>query len=323
MNDLLINKYKPTKIQDCNFDVNTMTILENFITNTNYNLIVQGESGSGKSSTINIIINKYFNSNSFLINTNVCYITILKDQGVNFYKNDIKLFINNYTNNGYKKFIVIEDVELFSEAIQLNFVELIKNYKSNIFFLLSTSNVLKINVTLYEMLDIIELKKIDEMFLTTILNTILNSENLTIDDSIKKYIINLSNNSINNLINNIEKIKLLYNNFNCLDDLIQLDIVSDIIISNFDILVDKCTNGSIKESMDYILNLIDKGYSIIDILENFLYYIKYNNSSICEENKFLIIKNIIKYINNYFTIEEDNIEIIFFINNLHNILHKK
>jgi DNA polymerase III delta prime subunit len=323
MNDLLINKYKPTKIQDCNFDVNTMTILENFIANTNYNFIVQGESGSGKSSTINIIINKYFNSNSFLINTNVCYITILKDQGVNFYKNDIKLFINNYTNNGYKKFIVIEDVELFSEAIQLNFVELIKNYKSNIFFLLSTSNVLKINVTLYEMLDIIELKKIDEMFLTTILNTILNSENLTIDDSIKKYIINLSNNSINNLINNIEKIKLLYNNFNCLDDLIQLDIVSDIIISNFDILVDKCTNGSIKESMDYILNLIDKGYSIIDILENFLYYIKYNNTSICEENKFLIIKNIIKYINNYFTIEEDNIEIIFFINNLHNILHKK
>lgn len=323
MNDLLINKYKPTKIQDCNFNVNTMTILENFIANTNYNFIVQGESGSGKSSTINIIINKYFNSNSFLINTNVCYITILKDQGVNFYKNDIKLFINNYTNNGYKKFIVIEDVELFSEAIQLNFVELIKNYKSNIFFLLSTSNVLKINVTLYEMLDIIELKKIDEMFLTTILNTILNSENLTIDDSIKKYIINLSNNSINNLINNIEKIKLLYNNFNCLDDLIQLDIVSDIIISNFDILVDKCTNGSIKESMDYILNLIDKGYSIIDILENFLYYIKYNNSSICEENKFLIIKNIIKYINNYFTIEEDNIEIIFFINNLHNILHKK
>ena len=89
MNDLLINKYKPTKIQDCNFDVNTMTILENFIANTNYNFIVQGESGSGKSSTINIIINKYFNSNSFLINTNVCYITILKDQGVNFYKNDI------------------------------------------------------------------------------------------------------------------------------------------------------------------------------------------------------------------------------------------
>jgi len=321
MNELLINKYKPKKITDCYFDVNTMIILENFIANNNYNFIVQGDSGCGKSSAINILINNYYKSNAFLINTNVCYITILKDQGVNFYKNDIKLFINNYTNNGYKKFIVIEDVELFSEAIQLNFVELIKNYKSHIYFLLSTSNVLKINLTLYEMLDIIEFKKIDEAFLHTILNNILTSEKLVIDDAIKKYIINLSNNSINNLINNIEKLKLLYNNFNCLEDLIQLDIVSDIIINDFDILVDKCTNYTIKEAMDYILNLIDKGYSIIDILENFLYYIKYNNTSICEENKFLIIKNIIKYINNYFTIEEDNIEIIFFVNNLYKILH--
>jgi replication-associated recombination protein RarA len=322
MNELLINKYKPTKIEDCYFDTNTMKILENFIANNNYNFIVQGDSGSGKSSVINIIINNYYNSNSFLINTNVCYITILKDQGVNFYKNDIKLFINNYTNNSHKKFIVIEDVELFSETIQLNFVELIKNYKSNIYFLLSTSNVLKINLTLYEMLDIIEVKKIDDLFLNTILNNILNKENLIIDDTIKKYIVGLSNSSINNLINNIEKLKLLYNNFNCLEDLIQLDIVSDIIINDFDILIDKCINYTIKEALAYILNLIDKGYSIIDILENFLYYIKYNNTSICEENKFLIIKNIIKYINNYFTIEEDNIEIIFFVNNLCKILHK-
>ena len=321
MNDLLINKYKPEKIEDCYFDANTIKILQNFIANNNYNFIVQGESGCGKSSIINIIINRFYNSNKFLINSNVCYITILKDQGVNFYKNDIKLFINNYTNNGYKKFIIIEDVELFSEAIQLNFVELVKNYKSNIYFLLSTSNVLKINANLYEMLDIIEFKKIDEQFLYVILNNILNKEKLIIENSIQKYIIALSNNSINNLINNIEKLKLLYNNFNCLEDLLQLDIVSDIIINDFDILVHKCTNNTLSEALDYILNLIDKGYSIIDILENFLYYIKHNNNTLCEEKKFLIIKNIIKYINNYFTIEEDNIEIIFFVNNLYKILH--
>jgi len=63
-----------------------MTILENFIANNNYNFIVQGDSGCGKSSAINILINNYYKSNAFLINTNVCYITILKDQGVNFYK---------------------------------------------------------------------------------------------------------------------------------------------------------------------------------------------------------------------------------------------
>lgn len=50
MNELLINKYKPKKISDCYFDANTMTILENFIANNNYNFIVQGDSGCGKSS---------------------------------------------------------------------------------------------------------------------------------------------------------------------------------------------------------------------------------------------------------------------------------
>ena len=61
MNELLINKYKPKKISDCYFDVNTMIILENFIANNNYNFIVQGDSGCGKSSVINILINNYYN----------------------------------------------------------------------------------------------------------------------------------------------------------------------------------------------------------------------------------------------------------------------
>jgi hypothetical protein len=72
-----------------------------------------------------------------------------------------------------------------------------------------------------------------------------------------------------------------------------------------------------------MLNLINKGYSIIDILENFLYYIKEINQAISEENKFLIIKLIVNFINNYFSMEEDNIQIIFFTNHLYNILNTK
>ena len=57
------------------------------------------------------------------------------------------------------------------------------------------------------------------------------------------------------------------------------------------------------------------------ILENFLYYIKEINQAISEENKFLIIKLIVNFINNYFSMEEDNIQIIFFTNHLYNILN--
>ena len=320
MNNLLIHKYKPKTIDDLLLSNNNKNLLNKYLENSYFNLILEGESGCGKSSLINIIINHYYNNNN-LINNYVCYISLLRDQGIHFYKNEVKIFINNCIVNSYKKIIVIEDVEMFSDVIQQYFYELVKNYKNTIYFILSTSNILRINSNFSYLLDIIKFEPLNHDYLLNILNTIILKENINIDSNIKKYIINLSNNSINNLINNIEKIKLLYNNFESLNDVKELDIESNIIINYYDELIDHCINKEKKEAVSFVLNLIHKGHSIIDILENFLYYIKNNTTNISEKHKYLIIKYIINYINNHFTIEEDNIEIIFFVNHLYNIIN--
>ena len=321
MNSLLIHKYKPQKIDDLLLSNNNKYLLHKYLENSYFNLIIEGESGCGKSSLINIIIKHYFNNNTNLIANHVCYISLLKDQGINFYKNEVKIFINNCIANNYKKIIVIEDVEMFSDVIQVCFYELIKNYKNTIYFILSTSNILKIDRNFSYLLDIIKFESLNYDYLLNILETIILEENIIIDINIKKYMINLSNNSINNLINNIEKIKLLYNNFESLNDVKELDIESNIIINYYDELINHCINKDKKEALGFILNLIHKGHSNIDILENFLCYIKNNALHISEEKKYLIIKYIINYINNHFTIEEDNIEIIFFVNHLYNIIN--
>ena len=322
MNNLLIHKYKPQTIDELLLSSTNKYLLNKYLKNSYFNLILEGESGCGKSSLINIIIKHYYNNNVSLINNHVCYISLLRDQGINFYKNEVKIFINNCIANSYKKIIVIEDVEMFSDIIQLYFYELVKNYKNTIYFILSTSNILKINSNFSYLLDIIKFEPLNNDYLLNILNTIILKENINIDINIQNYIINLSNNSINNLINNIEKIKLLYNNFESLNDVKELDIESNIIINYYDELIKYCINKDKKEAVNFVLNLIHKGHSIIDILENFLYYIKNNALNINEQKKYLIIKYIINYINNHFTIEEDNIEIIFFVNHIYNILVK-
>jgi len=320
MNELLIHKYRPININQLLLSENNKNLLTNFITNNYFNLIFEGSSGCGKSSLINIILQEYYKGNNKIIETNVCYISLLKDQGINFYKNEVRIFINNCINNSYKKFIVIEDVEFFSDMIQMYFFELIKNHKNTIYFMLTTSNKLKINNNLLHLLDIIKFEQVTYSSLWDILTHILTKEQINIDISIKKYIIKLSNNSINNLINNIEKIILLYNNFASLKDVKELDIESNIVIEHYDELIDYCINNKKQEAVDFMLNLLNKGYSIIDILENFLYYIKEVNKFIIEEKKYLIIKLIVNFINNYFSIEEDNIQIIFFTNHLFNII---
>ena len=189
--------------------------------------------------------------------------------------------------------------------------------------MLTTSNKLKINNNLLHLLDIIKFEQVTYTCLWDILTHILTQEHITIDTHIKEYIIKLSNNSINNLINAIEKIILLYNNFASLKDVKELDIESNIVIEHYDELIEYINTSNKREAVIFMLNLINKGYSIIDILENFLYYIKEINQVISEEKKFLTIKLIVNFINNYFSIEEDNIQIIFFTNHLYNILNSK
>ena len=322
MNELLIHKYKPKSIDQLLLSENNKDLLKNFLTNNYYNIIFEGSSGCGKSCLINIILQEYYKGNNKIIESNVCYISLLKDQGINFYKNEVRIFINNCISNSYKKFIVIEDVEFFSDMIQMYFFELIKNHKNNIFFMLTTSNKLKINNNLLHLLDIIKFEQVTYNCLWDILTHILTQEHITIDTNIKKYIIKLSNNSINNLINNVEKIKLLYNNFVSLKDVKELDIESNIVIEHYDELIEYINTSNKREAVIFMLNLINQGYSIIDILENFLYYIKEINKVISEEKKFLIIKLIVNFINNYFSMEEDNIQIIFFTNHLYNILNR-
>jgi replication-associated recombination protein RarA len=321
MNELLIHKYKPKNIDQLLLSENNKDLLKNFLTNNYYNIIFEGGSGCGKSSLINIILQHYYKGNNKIIESNVCYISLLKDQGINFYKNEVRIFINNCINNSYKKCIVIEDVEFFSDIIQMYFFELIKNHKVNIFFMLTTSNKLKINNNLLHLLDIIKFEQITYNYLWDILTHILTQEHIAIDNAIKKYIIKLSNNSINNLINAIEKIILLYNNFACLRDVKELDIESNIVIEHYDELIEHINTSNKCEAVTFMLNLINKGYSIIDILENFLYYIKEINKEITEEKKYLIIKLIVNFINTYFSTEEDNIQIIFFTNHLYNIIN--
>ena len=65
-----------------------------------------------------------------------------------------------------------------------------------------------------------------------------------------------------------------------------------------------------------ILELNNIGLSVIDILDNIIYYVKNNNKSLNEEYRFKIIKLITNYINVFNNLHEDKIELLFLTNNI-------
>ena len=117
------------------------------------------------------------------------------------------------------------------------------------------------------------------------------------------------------LINYLEKFKLIGKNITLTD---AKNICTNISFLDFE----KYTNfwfieRDHKKSIKYIFEIFYKGYSVMDILDNYFYFIKVTDS-IKENIKYSIIKIICKYITIFHNDHEYNIELAFFTNDLIN-----
>lgn len=310
--ELLLNKYRPKSIDEINLNENTNKLLKHLIKLNQLNLLIVGSINSGKSSLVDIILNNIYLENS---ENNILYINLLKDQGLNYYKNNLKNFCDTLTNNNIKKTIVIEDLDIFNESIQNLFYNVINKYPS-INFIITTSNILKIHNSIIDLLEVIEIENIEINFLLTIANKINEKENLNLQEIELKNLIKISNYSISNLINYFEKFRLLCNNKNKLENL-----NSSIILSEFNQYFELCKKKEYKEANKLILLIINNGFSIIDILESIIIYLKTYDVDIEQEKVFKIIEVILKYINIFYNIHEDDIEVYFLTNNIITILN--
>ena len=72
---------------------------------------------------------------------------------------------------------------------------------------------------------------------------------------------------------------------------------------------------NIKQAVEIIYNIFDKGYSVMDILDCYFSYIKISKE-IDETIKYKIIKVICKYITIFHNIHENSIELVLFTNEL-------
>ena len=75
------------------------------------------------------------------------------------------------------------------------------------------------------------------------------------------------------------------------------------------------------ESIQIINGLYDKGYSVMDILDNYFLFIK-NAHILTEDQKYKIMPYICKYITIFHNIHEDEIELSLFTNNIIKALHE-
>jgi DNA polymerase III delta subunit len=147
---------------------------------------------------------------------------------------------------------------------------------------------------------------------------IITNENINIDDESKQFILNVCNNNAKILINYMEKIKLLNEDITIRNAINVCTNISYLLFEEYTLCI---KNGELNPAIKILYNLYDKGYSVIDILDNYFLFIKITNC-ISETEKYDIIPLICKYITVFNNIHEDEIELALFSNNMYNLFFK-
>ena len=311
---LFIHKFQPIYFDDFGKNNEVIDILKTLTAMDNLNVLLIGNIASGKTSILNTIIREYYKDYDIKeYDENVLYINSLKEQGINYYRTDVKTFCQTCSIiKNKKKIIVLDDIDYINEQSQQVFRNCIDKFSHNVHFISSCSNIQKVIESLQSRCHIIKIKPLKNENLIDIITSIKKEENIEITKEAEDFIINVSNNTVKILINYMEKFKLL-------GETITLEIAvklcSNISFFTFEEYTKLVKNKKLDEAICLMYDLYDKGYSVMDILDNYFIFIKHTNV-LSEDEKYDIIPYICKYITYFHDIHEDEIELTLFTNNL-------
>ena len=312
--NLFINKFQPLYFKDFEIDEEMIDILNTLIKMNNLNILFIGNMGSGKTAILNALIREYysgFKESQYL--ENVLHINSLKDQGINYYRNDVKTFCQNCSLiKNKKKIVVLDDIDLINEQSQQVFRNCIDKFSNNVHFISSCSNIQKVIESLQSRFSIIKIKPLQRTNLSKIMNKIKISEKIEIANDAEEFVLDICNNTAKILINYMEKFKLL--NMPITLEL-ATNTCTNISFQSFQKYTSLLKEKKIHEAIELIYSIYDKGYSVMDILDNYFLFIKTTNI-LTEDEKYIILPFICKYITIFYNIHEDEIELALFTNNL-------
>ena len=315
MNVPFMYKYRPGLFKELEIDNDIIDILNTMISMNNLTILFIGDSGSGKTTLINTLITEYYGNSQYI--DDILVINSLKEQGIQYYRTEVKTFCQTRCSiQGKKKIVILDDIDNINEQSQQVFRNCIDKYSNNVHFISSCSNIQKVIDSLQSRKIIIKLKPFTNDRLNTILQKTKKSENLICDAKTDRLVLSVSNGSVCVLLNYLEKFKII-------NEPITYDLVSkvctNISFTVFDTYTNAVIQSNLNDAVHLLYDLFDKGYSVMDIYDNYFLFVKVTDI-LSETQKYEIIKLLCKYITIFHNIHEDEIELALFTNNMIKLL---
>jgi len=292
-------------------------VLKTLIDMDDMNVLLVGGFNSGKTAMLYALAREYYYSSvgsAPLSENNVLFINNLKEQGIQFFRNDMKTFCQTHCSiPGKKKVILIDDMDSINKQSQQVFRNYIDKHKQHVCVIASCSNLQKVVESLQSRLHIVRIQPPTKRKIESMMNKIITKEAIAVDRGCREYLLERSNDNICNVINNLEKLAIYGRDGVILSRDVCEKLCSTISFHQFELYLGALIRGDLREATRIIYALYDYGYSVIDILEYFFEFVK-TTRLIGEDAKYKIVPNICDSISVFHNTHENCIELAIFTN---------
>ncbi len=307
-----IEKYRPSNTNEILLDNFLLEKIYKIIENKSIpNMILTGEPGTGKTSTILIIAKSIYEDN---YHENVLELNASDDRGLSIINNTIIPFCQKITNSR-EKLIILDEADSITNKAQNLLSNIIAEFKKNCRFVFICNDSTKVNESIQSKCMIINYPKLKDNFINNKIEEICKNESIKYSNSSIEELIFVSDKDIRKAINNLECIKFTYGNLTKDNIYKLLDKPKPDFIKH---ILDLCLNNKFKESVIELTRLYNNGYNASDILLTFLDYLVKKDSELdLTEMKKMELYKIVSF--SYIKVNEGNDSLLQLIGCLSNI----
>lgn len=294
--------FKPKKIKDlCVSYPIQQHLIKNIHKNT-FHMLLYGDKDTGKTSMLNCILNEYYTQ---YLNDEVMFIQGLKEHSLTVIKQNIYSFCLFPLGNKKKRTIVIDDIDLLNANGYDIILYCMDNYRDSINILISCTDKYKLSNQLLTRFEIIPTKYNRDIF-HTIYEKILKNIPVDFDKECHAVLVTQSNFSFRVLFSLLDKLYYVgKKTYNVTDVKEICGIIDNEVFDNY---THYWTTKNIMKANEQLEILIEKGYTMIDILELYFIYIK-QQSRLQQTLVLRIIGCISEYITYFYSIHESIVEL--------------
>ena len=276
----LIEKYRPTKIEDIIAHDDIINIFKNILkTGEMPHLLLYGSPGVGKTSTIIALCNELYGSR---YKENVLELNASDDRGINIVREKIIVFSKFKLGTKDKKFpspdfkiIILDEADAMTNEAQTALRKVMEDMTKITRFCFICNNISKIIDPIISRCVKLKFKAIDKNKSLDKLYNISKFENIKVKKNVIKEIINISDGDLRKSILLLQNLKYINHP---IDSINIYDIYKYITIDKFKLYIDKLlVNNNIQNLLAITQELFDCGYIFLSIIKASIEFIVSSN----------------------------------------------